>query len=79
VEELRERRAKFECGDLVDEHGHHVSTPEIDAEELKREVSKKRRKGMSESEFEGLWGGALGEIEGREEVETNRDGYAAFS
>lgn len=46
VEELRERRAKFECGDLVDEHGHHVSTPEIDAEELKREVSKKRRKGM---------------------------------
>lgn len=76
VEELRERRAKWECGDLVDEQGVPVPTVEIDAEELKREVSKKRRKGMSEAEFEELWAGALGEIEGREEVESTTDGYA---
>jgi hypothetical protein len=76
VEELRERRAKFECGELVDEAGVPVPSAEMDAEELKKEVSKKRRKGMSEAEFEDLWAGALGEIEGREEVESSTDGYA---
>lgn len=76
VEELRERRAKFECGKLVDETGVPLPSAEIDAEELKKEVSKKRRKGMTEAEFEDLWVGALGEIEGREEVESSTDGYA---
>lgn len=75
VEELRERRAKFECGELVDEQGVPSPIVEIDAEELKKEVSKKRRKGMSESEFEELWGGAIGEIEGRDEVESRADGF----
>ena len=74
VEELRERRAKFECGELVDEKGAPSPIVEIDAEDLKKEVSKKRRKGMSESEFEELWGGAIGEIEGRDEVESRADG-----
>jgi len=74
VEELRERRAKFECGDLVDEQGVPSPIVEIDAEDLKKEVSRKRRKGMSESEFEELWGGAIGEIEGRDEVESRADG-----
>lgn len=76
VEELRERRAKFECGELVDEAGVLIPSAEIEAEELKKEVSKKRRKGMSEAEFEDLWVGALGEIEGRDEVESSTDGYA---
>jgi len=48
---------------------------EINAEELKKEVSKKRRKGMGEAEFEELWFGAIGEIEGREEVESRVDGF----
>ena len=74
VEELRERRAKWECGDLTDEAGLPEPTVEIDAEELKKEVSKKRRKGMSEVEFEELWGGAIGEIRGREEVVSGADG-----
>jgi hypothetical protein len=78
VEELRERRAKFECGDLVDEEGVPLASVEIDANDLKKEVSKKRRKGMSEAEFEDLWAGALGEIEGREEVESSSDGYAFY-
>lgn len=74
VEELRERRAKWECGDLVNEAGVPEPTVEIDADELKKEVSKKRRKGMGESEFEELWAGAIGEIEGREEVVSAADG-----
>jgi hypothetical protein len=74
IEELRERRAKFECGELVDEAGVPEPTVEIDAEELKKEVSKKRRKGMGKAEFEELWLGAIGEIEGREEVESRVEG-----
>lgn len=75
VEELRERRAKWECGDLVEDDGTPASSVEIDAEELKKEVSKKRRRGMSEAEFEDLWVGAIGEIQGRDEVEVVVDGY----
>lgn len=68
VEELRERKAKWECGDLVDEHGKDIRALEIDEAELKKEVAKKRRRGMSEAEFEDLWKGAIGEILGRDEV-----------
>jgi hypothetical protein len=74
VEELRERRAKFECGELVNEAGVPEPTVEIDAELLKNEVSKKRRKGMGQAEFEELWSGAIGEIQGREEIESKVDG-----
>ncbi len=68
VEELRERKAKFECGALTDGQGKATPTLEVSAETLKQEVSKKRRKGLSTAEFEDLWKGALGEILGREEV-----------
>jgi len=74
VEELRERKAKFECGDLVDEAGVPEPTAEIDEEALKKTVSQKRRKGMGEDEFEELWAGAIGEILARDEVESNADG-----
>ncbi|RDW85091.1 hypothetical protein BP6252_02681 [Coleophoma cylindrospora] len=74
IEELRERRAKWECGDLVDEKGAPESSVEIDADDLKKEMSKKRRKGMGTVEFEELWLGAIGEIKGREEVESRADG-----
>ena len=60
--------------DLVDESGAPEQTVEIDVEELKKEVSKKRRRGMGEAEFEELWAGAIGEIEGREEVVSGADG-----
>lgn len=73
VEELRERRAKWECGDLVDEAGVPGSAVEIEEAALKAEVSTKRRKGMGEAEFEELWQGAIGEIKGREEVVTSAD------
>ncbi|GME24335.1 hypothetical protein GTA08_BOTSDO10595 [Neofusicoccum parvum] len=74
VEELRERNAKFECGDLVDEMGQHLPSPEIDEKELKEEISTKRRKGLSQSEFDDLWSSAIGEVMDRDEVVSNIDG-----
>ena len=68
VEELRERKAKFECGTLTDSRGKDTPTLDISSETLRTEVSEKRRKGMSSAEFEDLWKGAIGEILGREEV-----------
>jgi Man1-Src1p-C-terminal domain/HeH/LEM domain len=87
VEELRERRAAYECGDEVKQSqtmsaDEGVKTVvkagkpklEISEEALRQEVSKMKRKGMSDDEFSDLWQGALGEITGREEVEVIRDG-----
>ncbi|KAI4101187.1 MAG: hypothetical protein L6R37_005037 [Teloschistes peruensis] len=68
IEELRERNAGSECGTLTDEQGKIVQTPEINEQDLKKQVAAKRRKGMSDYEFEDLWKGALGEIVGREEI-----------
>lgn len=68
VEELRERKAKWECGNLIDEQGKDIPALEIDEADLKRAVSQKRRRGMGEAEFEDLWKGAIGEILGRDEV-----------
>jgi len=63
---LRERNAKYECGE--------VKKPEITEEELKATVSAKRSKRMSDEEFNELWESALGEIIGREEVTSKIDG-----
>ncbi|OJJ45381.1 hypothetical protein ASPZODRAFT_153041 [Penicilliopsis zonata CBS 506.65] len=68
VEELRDRRAKFECGGLTGEDGMGAKSPEILEAELKKAVASKRRRGMSDVEFDDLWKGALGEIIGRDEV-----------
>lgn len=67
VEKLRDRRAKWECGELRDD-GKEAKSPEISEPALKQEVGRKRRKGMSDAEFDDLWKGALGEIIGKEEV-----------
>ena len=88
VEELRERRAAYECGDDISKTQETVASSiaetktvaksmapklEINEEELKKSVSKQRRKGMSENEFEDLWRGALGDVMGRDEVEVKHD------
>ncbi|KAH0556374.1 hypothetical protein GP486_005702 [Trichoglossum hirsutum] len=78
VDELRDRRAKWECGELVDGEGKPATALEVNEAELKKEVGKKRRKGMGEAEFEELWSGALGEIVGREEVISGIDGPTGF-
>ncbi|KAJ5272679.1 hypothetical protein N7478_007804 [Penicillium angulare] len=69
VEELRDRRAKWECGQLKEE-GKEPS-PEISEPDLKEEVAKKRRKGLSDNEFDDLWKGAIGEIIEKDEVVSN--------
>ncbi|EXJ89293.1 hypothetical protein A1O3_02359 [Capronia epimyces CBS 606.96] len=89
VEELRERRAAYECGDQITSSKQPVqsstgaaqtvtkskaSKVEIEEQDLKKTVSSARRKGMSPDEFEDLWRGALGDILGREEVTVTHDG-----
>ncbi|KAJ5584328.1 uncharacterized protein N7459_004128 [Penicillium hispanicum] len=70
VEELRDRRAKWECGQLK-EDGKDAGTPDITEPELKEEVAKKRRRGLSDSEFDDLWKGAIGEVVDKDEVVSN--------
>lgn len=70
VEELRERRAKYECGDLVDEAGQQEDSPGIAEEELKEAVSKKRNKRLSDEEFDELWEKAIGKVTTRDEIEV---------
>ncbi|KAF2101954.1 sister chromatid separation protein-like protein [Rhizodiscina lignyota] len=67
IEELRERNAQYECGELKNDQGKGVP-PEIKEEELKEVVSTKRRKGMSQEEFDDLWNAAVGDILNRDEV-----------
>ena len=73
VEELRERKAHAECGNLIDDEGKQIPV-EIEVEKLKEKVAQKRRRGMGQAEFEDLWKGALGEIVGREEVSSSSVG-----
>lgn len=68
IEELRDRRAKFECGELLDDAGQQENTPAMAEEELKKTVSKKRNKRLSSEEFEELWESAIGDITKRDEV-----------
>lgn len=72
IGELRERRAKYECGELVDDAGKRAPV-EIDEERLKEKVGEKRRKGMTQAEFEELWRGAIGEMVNKEEVVVKVD------
>ncbi|KAF1810820.1 sister chromatid separation protein-like protein [Eremomyces bilateralis CBS 781.70] len=76
VEVMRERNAAFECGELVDEQGKHQKSPEISEEELKKEVSRMRKKrgGMSDAEFDDLFSGAIPEILSRDEIAVGTDG-----
>lgn len=74
IDELRERRAKFECGDLTEDNGQRATMAEMTESSLKAVVSSKRRRAMTDAEFEDLWNGAIGEIKGREEVTADTDG-----
>jgi hypothetical protein len=66
VEELREQSAKYECGE--------ASKAEIRETDLKRAIATKRRKGMTNEEFEDLWSSAIGEIARVEEIVSGSDG-----
>ncbi|PFH62101.1 hypothetical protein XA68_15062 [Ophiocordyceps unilateralis] len=73
VEELRERRAQFECGAATDETGQQQTSPAMSEEELKDSVSKKRSKRLSQREFDELWKAAIGEVTARDEVVVEQD------
>ncbi|KAI9739112.1 MAG: inner nuclear membrane protein enriched at telomere/subtelomere region [Cirrosporium novae-zelandiae] len=74
VEALRERRASWECGTLADKSGKPAPAVEIVEDDLKNEMSRKRRKGMTDDDFNELWKGAIGEIVAKDEVVTSSDG-----
>ncbi|KAK0703796.1 Man1-Src1p-C-terminal domain-containing protein [Lasiosphaeria miniovina] len=73
VEELRDRRAKFECGEPVEPDNQPLDTPSIEELELKEVLSKKRSKRMAAEEFDELWAAAIGEIKSRDEVEVQQE------
>ncbi|TQS39355.1 hypothetical protein Golomagni_00123 [Golovinomyces magnicellulatus] len=74
VEELREHRMKFECGASKNEATAAKPTFDMDANDLKNEVSKKRRGKISDEEFQVLWSQAFEEIISRDEVHSVSDG-----
>ncbi|KAF5240188.1 hypothetical protein FANTH_9697 [Fusarium anthophilum] len=69
IEELRDRRAQYECGELVGEDGKKEESPAMAEHELKATVSRKRSKRLNEEEFDELWAAAIGEVAARDEVE----------
>ncbi|KAK5946608.1 inner nuclear membrane protein enriched at telomere/subtelomere region [Knufia obscura] len=88
VEELRNKRAAYECGDLTltsssttatstqDQASRAIVSPtklEVSEEQLKATISKQRRKNMSPEEFDDLWESALGDIKKRDEIEVTHD------
>lgn len=74
VEELRERNAKVECGELKDETtGKKIDNAAIEEPELKAAVSSKRQRRMSQTEFEELWHSAIGDVMARDEVVDVQD------
>ena len=80
IDELRGRRAAYECGDELGTEDVKTVVKagetklEIPEETLKEEVKKLKRRGMSGEEFEDLWRGALGDVMSRDEVEVTREG-----
>ena len=78
IEELRDRRARWECGDLVDDDGTAADSPAMDVPLLKEAISEKRSKKMSKEEFDDLWTAAIGDIEARDEVESEADANYAY-
>lgn len=66
VEALREQNAKYECGE--------AAAPELKETALKQAIGTKRRKGMSNEEFEDLWSSAMGEITNADEIVSGSDG-----
>jgi len=75
VEELRDRNAKWECGELRDTGGKREQQAAIQEPLLKAAIASRKGKAMSQEEFEDLWHAALGEMMGRDEIISSADGY----
>jgi hypothetical protein len=68
VDVLRERNAKFECGELLPGESKPLKSPAMAEEELKATLSAKRTKRMSQEEFDALFREAVPEIMNRDEI-----------
>jgi Man1-Src1p-C-terminal domain len=55
-------------------NGRGAKSAEVSEHDLKQTVAKKRRRGMSDAEFDDLWNGAIGEIVARDEVVSESRG-----
>jgi hypothetical protein len=75
IEVLRRRNAAYQCGELTDADGKPAPSPEISEETLKSTLSAKKRKDMTDEEFEALWVPVIGEIRSRDEITSGADGY----
>ncbi|KAH4313029.1 hypothetical protein HBH64_012650 [Parastagonospora nodorum] len=73
VQILRQRRAKYECGE-PDAEGTTVASPEISQEDMKRQMAAEKRNSMSDQEFDDLFNRAFPEMEMRDEVVASTDG-----
>ena len=73
VQVLRERNAKYECGE-TDTEGALVESPQVSEKDLKEELSSIKRKGMSQEEFDDLFESAIGEVLRRDEIVEGTDG-----
>lgn len=74
VEELRDRNAKWECGELRDSEGKREPQVAIQEPMLRSAMASMKRKGMSQEEFDDLWHAALGEMMSRDEIVSSADG-----
>ncbi|KAF1979534.1 sister chromatid separation protein-like protein [Bimuria novae-zelandiae CBS 107.79] len=73
VQNLRKRRAQYECGE-EDAQGNVVQSPEISVADLKQSLLAKKGKSLSNEEFEDLFAKAVGEIPARQEIVETSDG-----
>ncbi|KAK4242343.1 hypothetical protein C8A03DRAFT_11426 [Achaetomium macrosporum] len=73
VEELRDRRAKYECGEPLEPEGQPLDSPALEEQELKEILNEKRSKRMAAEEFDELWAAAIGEVKARDEVEVHQE------
>jgi hypothetical protein len=73
VQILRQRRAKYECGE-PDAEGNPVISPEVSEVDMKQQLASVKRNSMSDHEFNELFDAAFPEIVLRDEVEESTDG-----
>jgi hypothetical protein len=64
LDELRRHRAQYECGELSGAD----AKPELDEDELKAAIGRKRRKVFDDEEFDSIWQSSIGELRDRDEV-----------
>ncbi|KAF1945691.1 hypothetical protein EJ02DRAFT_337949 [Clathrospora elynae] len=73
VEVLRERKARYECGE-PDAEGNPVESPELSEADLRQQIASHKSKSLTDHEFSELFDKAFPEVTMREEVVESNDG-----